>query len=495
MRNHDLRAWMWLAVAALLLPFSNGADSAPLAAWIAPIFLLRFVRRQPGLIGLPIAYLVLVVAMAFQFRGMVPIPGIGYYIFLVSFGLTLVFPYALDRLLVPRLTGLAATLVFPAAWAVIEYLVSFGPYGTWGSAAYSQYGGLALLQLLSITGLWGITFLIGWAAAVVNQLWEEGLESRPARVMVLACAAMIAGVVMLGGIRLAEFRPVSQVVRVASLSKQVVRPALDQHMFYRMFTGQATDADLPIIRNWASTLDDDLMKRSEREMQAGASIVFWGESNALVLKEDEAAFIARGSALAARYHAYLGMGLGVSNRDHMPPNENLMVLIAPDGSVAWEYSKSHPVPGGEAAMQIPGDGKLKFSDTAYGRLSSVICFDADFPQLLAQAGAAHTDLLLDPSSDWRAIDPWHTQMASFRAIEQGFNLVRQTDAGLSAAYDYQGRLLSEMDHFMSTDHSMVAAVPTRGAVTLYSRLGDWFAWFCAALLLAVGAKATTARRR
>jgi apolipoprotein N-acyltransferase len=33
-------------------------------------------------------------------------------------------------------------------------------------------------------------------------------------------------------------------------------------------------------------------------------------------------------------------------------------------------------------------------------------------------------MLLDPSNDWPAIDPWHTQMASFRAIEQGVILVR-----------------------------------------------------------------------
>ena len=87
---------------------------------------------------------------------MVPIPGIGYYIFLVLFGITLVLPYATDRLLTPRLAGIAATLGLPATWALSEYLVSFGRYGTWGSTAYSQYGSLALLQLLSVTGLWGI---------------------------------------------------------------------------------------------------------------------------------------------------------------------------------------------------------------------------------------------------------------------------------------------------------------------------------------------------
>jgi apolipoprotein N-acyltransferase len=91
--------------------------------------------------------------------------------------------------------------------------------------------------------------------------------------------------------------------------------------------------------------------------------------------------------------------------------------------------------------------------------------------------------VLDPSNDWRAIDPWHTQMASFRAIEQGVNLVRQTSQGLSAAFDYQGRRLSAMDHYHTADYVLVSEVPTRGVRTVYSRLRDWFAWVCAAVFL------------
>ncbi len=134
-------------------------------------------------------------------------------------------------------------------------------------------------------------------------------------------------------------------------------------------------------------------------------------------------------------------------------------------------------------MQIRGEGKLRSLDTPYGRLSSVICFDADFPQLLTQAGALGADIVLDPSNDWREVDPWHTQMASFRAIEQGVNLVRQTSQGLSAAFDYQGRRLSAMDHYYTADYALVSEVPTRGVRTVYSRLRDWFAWMCAAAFL------------
>jgi apolipoprotein N-acyltransferase len=80
-------------------------------------------------------------------------------------------------------------------------------------------------------------------------------------------------------------------------------------------------------------------------------------------------------------------------------------------------------------------------------VTSVICFDADSVQLLQQAGDGAADLVLIPSNDWREIDPRHTQMAVFRAVEQGFNMVRHVSNGFSAAVDYQGRVRGVMDHY------------------------------------------------
>jgi apolipoprotein N-acyltransferase len=472
-------SWLWLGIAAVLLLFSNGATTIPLAAWLAPICMLRFVRGHSLKVGLPLAYLLQVGAFSLQFRGMVLIPGIGYYIFLIVWGIPLVLPYVVDRLIAHKLSGLAASLVFPTTWVVTEYAASHAPYGSWGSAAYSQYGNLPLLQILSITGLWGITFLIGWFAAVCNWLWEDALESVCARRGAWLCFGTIAMVMLLGGARLAFFPPSSPTVRVASISARPVTPLPSAELISRIWQGNATSAESDDFRAWAAAKDNDLLARTEQEMQAGARIVFWSEINAEILKEDEVGFVARGGDLAAKYHAFLGMAVAVHNEGMTPSVENKLILIKPDGHVAWEYNKVRPVPGD---LQILGDGKLRVLDTPYGRVTSIICFDGDFPQVLAQAGTLKADMLLDPSKDWRAIDPWHTQMASFRAIEQGVNLIRQTSDGLSAAFDYQGRRLAAMDHFQTADYAMVSQVPTRGVRTVYSLLGDWFAWVCLAAL-------------
>jgi apolipoprotein N-acyltransferase len=472
-------SWIWLGIAAALLLFSNGATTIPLAAWLAPVFILRFTRGQSLKVGLPLAYVLEVGAFSLQFRGMVLIPGIGYYLFLILWGISLVLPYAVDRLIAHKLSGLTASLVFPTAWAVTEYAASYGPYGSWGSIAYSQYGNLPLLQILSVTGLWGITFLIGWFAAVSNLLWQDGLESARARRGAWLCFGTIAMVMLLGGARLAFFPPSSPTVRVASISARPVTPLPSAELSGRIWQGNATNTDRDAFRVWAAATDNDLLARAEQEMQAGARIVFWAEINAEVLKEDEPELITRGGNLAAKYQAYLGMALAVHNEGGTPSVENKLVLIKPDGQVAWEYNKVRPVPGDQ---QILGDGKLLVLKTPYGRISSIICFDGDFPQVPAQAGALNADILLDPSNDWLAIDPWHTQMANFRAIEQGVNLIRQTSRGLSATFDYQGRRLAAMDHFHTADYAMVSEVPTRGVRTVYSLLGDWFAWVCLAAL-------------
>lgn len=485
-------SWLALALGCLALPFAYGVDNIPCAAWLAPLFLLRFVRTQRLRISMPVLFGVQMAATAFQLRGMFITDGSAYWIGLLVSIVPILAPYAIDRVMICRLPGLLGTLVFPVSYAIIDYVGSFGPYGSWGAAGYSQYGELPLLQLTAITGLWGITFLIGWFAAVGNLLWEDGWKSysalRTGAVFVVVLTLILIG----GGLRLTAFAPRSPTVRIASLSAlpQGAPDALEH-----LVAGKATAADLAQIRAWATPVDDDLLRRADLAARNGARIVFWAEGNASVLKQDEGQLLAEGSQLAARDKIYLGMALAVWVPGAARVLENELVMIEPSGAIAWHYRKSHPVPGEEAAMSAPSDGKLRMLDTPFGRLSAAICFDADFPQVLRQAGLLNADIVLNPSNEWAAIDPWHTQMASLRAIEEGTSVVHQASHGLSAAFDYQGNRLAAVDYFRSDGATMIADVPTRGVRTLYSRWGDWFAWLCMASLLSLVITALVRRSR
>jgi apolipoprotein N-acyltransferase len=118
-------------------------------------------------LGIPVVAVVSGMAMAFAWRDMFSFP-IGSIIGL-TYGLAFWLAYALDRLLSPRLRGVARTLVFPLAVTAVDWLIStFGILATYGSPVSTQVGDLPLLQLVSITGIWGLTFLMHWLAPVAN---------------------------------------------------------------------------------------------------------------------------------------------------------------------------------------------------------------------------------------------------------------------------------------------------------------------------------------
>lgn len=174
--------------------------------------------------------------------------------------------------------------------------------------------------------------------------------------------------------------------------------------------------------------------------------------------------------------------MGLCILTNQPPHEkDQAVLIDPQGRVVWSYDKARPVPGLD--LSAPGNGKVPTVNTPYGRISNVVCFDGDFPYLSRQAGQAQASLMLIPSNDWRQIDPWHTQDITFRAIENGFSLVRQTSNGLAIAVDYEGRVLASSDYFATGDQVLIASVPVRGIQTIYALVGDLFAQFCIAGLI------------
>jgi apolipoprotein N-acyltransferase len=114
----------------------------------------------------------------------------------------------------------------------------------------------------------------------------------------------------------------------------------------------------------------------------------------------------------------------------------------------------------------------------------------DFPATMRQAARAGVDLVIGPSNGWRAIDPSHAQAATFRAVEDGYSLLRPASNGLSLAVDYAGRVAGRADYFDAQDRQvLLAQLPAHGVRTVYGRIGDVFAWACLVglLLLALAA--------
>jgi apolipoprotein N-acyltransferase len=477
--------FLWLALAAIFILFSNGKWNIPVATWLTLVFALRFWRTQPLKRGFIIYTLVSIIPFYFAWQGVVPIPGIGYFIFVVILCVFNSSFFLIDRLLAPRLKGFVSTLVFPLAIVTMQYIMTIvSPYGSFGSLAYTQYGNLPLLQILSVTGLSGITFLLAWFASVVNWAWEHQLEWKKVWRGVVTYAGILAVILIAGGASLIS-SPSSDTIRMAAIpATEIFEMSQDTRDSAEHFlSGEITETALESIRAEFNANIDDLFERSEREARAGASIIFWSEGGGYVLKEDAAALIERGGTLASQEGIYLGMALATLTSGQRLI-ENKIVLIEPSGEVAWQYFKARPVPGEPV---VRGDGEILTLDTPYGKIAASICFDMDFPNLIRQAGEAGVDMMFNPSNDWEEVASLRMRMATFRAIENGFSLVRPTSHGFSVAADYRGRVLGLTNYFRSEDPVMIAYIPTEGVTTIYSRIGDLFAWLCmAGLVAAIG---------
>ena len=480
------RSWLWLAVGAMLLPFTVFQTVVALAAWLAPLFLLRFSRTQRARVALPVLALVHYLASLVSFRGgLLPEDLIAFY---ALGGVLGIVPYVADTVLRQRISGWVLTLVFPATAVALDWALGLSSLGTLGSVAYSQFGYLSLTQLASVTGIWGITFLIMWLAPVSNAIWEHGFDWRADHLSVIPFAAALLLTLLLGEVRLAFFSPNVLTVRVAALAAD---RALSQGLSVSAGAALATgdSQTRAAARRQFGPIVDDLMARTRTEAQAGARIVSWSESAAAVLKEDEAALITRAEVLAREEGIYLQLGLTVHLRtEQYPFAENRAILIDPSGKVVQDYFKAvHPL--GDADLFAPGPAVVPTTDTPYGRLATVICFDADFPALVRQAGTARADILLAPSNDWRPVDTIHARAATFRAVENGVALVRPTGNGISVAVDHLGQSLATANYFTTPALTMVADVPTRGVATIYARIGDVFAYLCLAVLVLLCAAA------
>jgi apolipoprotein N-acyltransferase len=487
---HDRFAWLWLILGTALIAFASLQPSLPLAAWLAPVFLLRSVRTRRARVGLLLVALAQCVALGVNwYIGTAPTAFLA--ISGVIVGLLYTCGYAVDRLVAPRLSGLAQALVFPLAMTTVDWLGSqlagvmtpfmlpslFSVGAAWDSPGYTQAGNLLLLQVVALTGMWGLTFLMTFLASAVNALWENGFSWRPARASLLGFGALLAAALIWGGARLAFFSPAQPSVRVAAIApREDLFATISDVKPGDLMPGTPTQrASIGVS---FAPIAEDLFARTLREARAGARIITWAETGAPMLEEDMAALIERAGAVAHEQQIYLQIGVIVfRNTDHYPFMENRAILLDPTGAVVWDYHKANPTPGENMAIAA-GPRVLPTVDTPYGRLATLICYDADFPELARQAGRAGVDILLAPYKDWQSVSTQHAQMATFRAIENGVWLVRPSLSGISTVVDPQGRVLAQVSAFGPDEPTVVATVAAQGTPTPYAQFGDVFAHVC-----------------
>ncbi|MCC6876381.1 MAG: hypothetical protein IT378_18895 [Sandaracinaceae bacterium] len=466
MRHLDRHPWLWLLIGAALIFASQLRFGVGALAWLAPIPWLRYLRITSGwrsralvmaAFGAVWTLTVVKIVTAPVPLAMAPLFGLPTTVMLGT-------PYLLWSFARPRLGERLAPLFFATSMVTGEWIShAFLPLGTWGAAANTQLDHLALLQLASVTGLHGVSFLVYWVAASA----ESALADRARWRQAATALASVVAVVTFGQARLAlsDARD-PETVRVATVDTDATFGA---------------SPDLPAPAELARA-DDALASRTREMARAGARMVVWPEGATLVRPDEETAFLARTRELARSERITLVAAYIIPIELEPLRYRNEYVLVTPEGEIAHRYAKHEPVPGepavrGEEPTPVYVSGEL-------GRVSGAICYDYDFPRLGLAHGRLDVDLVALPSSDWRGIHPLHTRMAAVRAIEGGQSVLRSTRFGLSAGVDPYGRMRAVHGHFDPGARSMLVELPRHRVPTIYAVIGDAFPIAAAVLTLA-----------
>jgi apolipoprotein N-acyltransferase len=395
--------------------------------------------------------------------------------------------------------GTAGLLGAPFLWVATELLRvhTFFEF-PWCLLGYSQHAFLPVIQVASVTAVYGVSFILAASSAL---LAYAVLEARPRRrgAALGGLAALVAAT--LGGGAWAMSRPVAETGRIV----------------VGLVQGGIRQEDKWVKENALDNVDRHVELTAEAARR-GARLVVWPESAVPFLYDRDAGLAAllQETVRAHGVHLFFGnddLELGSGERRIYVGAK----LLSPEGRLTSRYRKIHLVPFGE---YVPLKGVFTFggrfaaklvqevsdfspgTDAATGivdghRIGGYVCYEAIFPGLVRRFPAEGAELLVNITNDaWygtTSAPHQHLAMAAFRAVENGRYMVRAANTGITAVVDPRGRVLEPTRLFERA--VLVREVPFVAETTFYTRHGDVFARACAAIALALVAGSFTAPRR
>jgi apolipoprotein N-acyltransferase len=453
-----MSALLVILCSAVLFWFGIGLNPWWPAAWFAPLPLLLYApRHSAGKTTLVTAVAVFLGSLAQwpQFHAL-HLPILSCLIIFGSIAFVITVATLLFRALLRRGTNWSALVVYPAFIVTVEYLHNIlSVDGTAGNLAYTQLGFLSFLQIASLTGPWGMTFLLLlFPSTIAVAFYLRRSQPGLARMVAVVGLGIIALALVFGAIRLAQPRS-TNTVKVGLVTSDL--PANDD----------VADEGTP-----AKDLFERYAAQVEKLAQGGAQVVVLPEKLAVVLGQSSAELW---QALADRTRAIIVAGVLRIDR---PRRYNEASVYIPHASMQ-SYHKRSLLPPFESNI-TPGNSLLVFR--ADGRACGVaICKDMDFTPLSRNYGKEGVGLMLVPGWDFNVDRAAHGHIAIMRGVEDGFSIARAAKNGYLTVSDNRGRILAERRSDSADFPTLLVDVPAAPVATLYQKFGDWFAWLSIAL--------------
>ena len=391
----------------------------------------------------------------------------------------------------------------PFLWVSLEMFRTWLPEISfpWNLLGYPAAANVALVQLTTITGIYGLSFVVAAFNALLA--WSDSSTTYPPkrRLAILVGSAALVLLVMIVGPRFVPTPTANHTARAVQLNFPEVE-------------------EFP--QNWFATHTQDMDEIQRFSLAPSANhpdLLVWPEAPAPFTVQDTY-FAHLASTLATRFqHPFIvgavewkqeTVSVGGSSHTAQTPYNSALMFDA-QGHRVFSYDKVHLVPFGEyepfplihrvvSNVSSEVGGFRKGTKYSVGQLPNgysfgvFICYEAIYPGEVRRFAANGAQLFVNISNDgWfghSAAAEQHLRMARVRAVENRRWIVRTTNNGITVSIDPYGRIFRPLPQ----DIRAAADLPYdfRTDKTLYTRFGDWFAWLC--LLVSVILVALTFRK-
>ena len=410
-----------------------------------------------------------------------------------------------------RLGTVPALFATPFLWVSLEYARSNMGFMAfpWGLLSHSQYQTLKVIQIASLTGHFGVSFLVAMvnaaAAGLILALSERANATPPVRARVSRRAAAVlssaAAVCAIGALIYGQFT-LSKPIDGKRIRVTVVQGNIEQ--------SKKWDPD------HARSIMDTYTALTQEASKENPDLIVWPEAATpgLVLKRMDLYSQILKIVKGAGTHFVIGSSEYPKLQKtalERGKTGNTALFFSPEGKILSQYLKIRLLPFGEylpmegaipwSCLQIPtvgshirGEEFTLFHTPDFG-FAPTICWETIFPEIIRQFVRGGGQFIVNITNEaWfgkTAAPRQFVSMNVFRAVENRVYLVRSANTGVSCFIDPHGSVVDRVRDALGEDlfvrGILTGEVVPLNSRTFYNRFGDWFAWlsiFCSVGFLA-----------
>jgi len=424
--------------------------------WFAPIPILLVAFQAPARQAFVFAFIAYLIGRLSWLPYLLTVlPPALAIIFTVLLPLIFAFIVVLTRKIVLIKQNALAVFAFPVLWSSFEFLLfKFSADGTAGSIAYSQANFLPIVQVASITGILGITFLTAlFPSTIAVAIYFRNNKKMTARLAIIFCLIVVP--IIFGVIRISD-EPSGQKAITVGLA------VLDEK-FHSETDHPNSESELRTANMYA-----DVVAKLAKE---GAQVVVLPEK--IVNAAADFAAPIKSIFTSAATNNRIAIVAGYTEFINGSLKQNKSMAISGNGILLADYQKVNLFEGEARSGFVPGKeiSIFNLNNTSSG---VAICKDLDFQNFMRKYDEHNAQILYVPAWDFIK-DGWlHSRMAILRGVENGYAIVRAARQGNLTISDYRGKVLYEARSTNNNAATLIGRISPEPAKTIYSRFGDWF---------------------